>query len=389
MSDFAIDPAVVFLNHGSFGACPRPVLAEQARLRERLEADAIDFFLRQLPDLWDAARAKVAAFVGADPQDLVFVTNASQGVSTVLHSLRFEAGDEVLASTHGYNACNNAVKRACERSGATAVFAQVPFPLESPEQVIESVLAGVTPKTKLAVLDHVTSPSGLIFPIERLVKALAERGVPALIDGAHAPGMVPLNLNALGAAYYTGNLHKWVCSPKGAGLLWIRRDLQNGIVPLVTSHGANSPRKDRPRLWLEFDWPGTMDPTPMLCAATAIDFTAAQPGGWDGVRARNRELVLWGRDLLCRTLDVRPPAPDEMIGSLAAVSLPPRPAAGPPRDALTMHPVQQALWEQHRIEVPVFDFPQPGRSVIRIAAQRYNTRAQYELLARVLPALLA
>src|SRR5689334_23753574 len=184
MSDFVLDPEIVFLNHGSFGSCPKPVLDVQAQLRVRLEAEPVRFMLRELEALWDAARERLAAFVGADPQDLVFVRNASEGVSTVLASLTLAPGDEVLATSHGYNACNNAVRRVCERSKATAVFARVPFPLQSPQEVVDAVLAKVTPRTKVAVLDHVTSPTGLIFPVEALVKALAERGVPALVDGA-------------------------------------------------------------------------------------------------------------------------------------------------------------------------------------------------------------
>jgi isopenicillin-N epimerase len=387
MSDFVLDPEVIFLNHGSFGACPRPVLDEQARLRDLLEREPVKFFLRDLEAPWDAARRAVAQFVGAQPEDLVFVTNASEGVSTVLASLALAPGDEMLATSHGYNACNNAVKRVCERARATAVFAHVPFPIHSPDQVVAAVLEQVSPRTRVAVIDHVTSPTGLVFPIEALVKALAERGVPALIDGAHAPGMVPLALDALGAGWYTGNLHKWVCAPKGAAFLWVRRDLQATLVPLVTSHGANSARKDRPRLWLEFDWPGTFDPTPMLCVPAALEFTAREPGGWAGVRERNKALALEARALLCAALGVVAPAPEAMIGSLAAVPLPPAKAERP-RSALDLHPIQQALFAQHRIEVPVFDFPAPGQRVLRIAAQRYNTLAQYETLARVLPPLL-
>lgn len=389
MSDFALDPEIVFLNHGSFGACPRPVLEEQQRLRERLEREPVRFFLRDLEAQWDAAREALAAFVGADPQDLVFVRNATEGVCAVLASLPLAPGDEVLATSHGYNACNNAVRRACERAKATAVFAAVPFPLSGPREVVDAVLARVTPRTRLALVDHVTSPTGLVFPLEQLVAALAEKGVPALVDGAHAPGMLPLSLGRLGAGWYTGNLHKWVCAPKGAAFLWARRDLQAGLVPLVTSHGANSARKDRPRLWLEFDWPGTFDPTPMLCVPAALDFTArTEAGGWEGVQRRNRALALEARALLCRTLGVAAPAPDELLGSLAAVPLPPA-ATDRPRSALDLNPVQQALFTQHRIEVPVFDFPAPGQRVLRLSAQRYNALAQYELLARVLPPLLA
>lgn len=386
MTIWALDPAIAFLNHGSFGSAPRAVLDEQTRLRDLLERQPISFLLRELEPMFDAARETLARFVDADPEDLVRVANATEGVNTVLQSLRLEADDEVLVTNHGYNACNNAAMVRHK-----TVVADVPFPVESPDQVVASVLAAVGPRTKLALLDHVTSPTGLVFPIERLIEELHARGVAVLVDGAHAPGMLPLSLKKLGADYYTGNLHKWVCAPKAAGFLWVRRDLQPAVRPLVISHGANAEREGRSRYLLEFDWPGTFDPTPWLSMPKALEVVGGlEPGGWPDVMEKNRRLALAGRDRVLAAIGAKPAAPDSMIGSLVAMVLPGDPDRGRGQNPGTrgFHPLQQALWEDHRIETPVFGFGRPPRLVLRIAAQRYNRIEHYERLASALTTLL-
>jgi isopenicillin-N epimerase len=275
-----------------------------------------------------------------------------------------------------------------EPAGVRVVTAVVPWPGVTPAQVVDAVLAAVTERTRLALIDHVTSPTGLVFPVETLVRALGERGVDTLVDGAHAPGMLPLDLHRAGAAYYTGNCHKWLCTPKGSGFLHVRRDRQDGMLPLAVSHGFNSTRTDRSRFRLLFDWGGTDDPTPFLCIPEAIRFLGSLlPGGWPALMQRNRDLALSGRALLCDALGIPPPAPAEMIGSLAAVPLPdsegPSPAAGSMHD-----PLQAVVYERHRIEAPIFVFPRHPRRLVRIAAQLYNSRGQIELLARALAAEL-
>jgi isopenicillin-N epimerase len=385
---WTLDPEILFLNHGSFGACPRPVLEEQARLRAEVEREPVRFLARELEERVDAARAELAPFLGAAPEDIVPVANATTGVSAVLRSLTFRPGDEILLTNQGYNACRNACELAAERSGARVVVAEVPFPLEEKAQVLAAVFAAVTPRTRLALLDHVTSPTGLVFPIAELVRGLEERGVETLVDGAHAPGMLPLDLRALDPAYYTGNLHKWVCAPKGAAFLYARRALQPGLRPVVTSHGANSPRKDRTRFRLEFDFTGTDDPTPFLCVPACLRFLGGlHPGGIAELQRKNRALALQGRDLLVRALGVAAPAPDDMLGTLASVPLPSG-ANGARPDAFAVDPQQRALFEQHRIEVPVFTWPAPPRRLVRISAQAYNAVEEYEALARALPPLL-
>jgi len=233
---WTLEPGLDFLNHGSFGACPRAVLEAQSEFRARMERQPLQFLARDLEGLCDEARAALAEFVGADPDDLVLVPNATTGVNTVLRSLQLGPGDEIVTTDHLYNSCRNALRWQEER-GARTVYAKVPWPIAGPWQVVEAVLGAVSERTRLVLIDHVTSPTGLIFPVGEIVRRLAERGIDTLIDGAHAPGMLPLDLRAIGAAYYTGNCHKWLCGPKGSAFLHVRRDRQARLHANVISHG--------------------------------------------------------------------------------------------------------------------------------------------------------
>ncbi|MDJ0800576.1 MAG: aminotransferase class V-fold PLP-dependent enzyme [Calothrix sp. MO_167.B12] len=376
---WSLDPNVTFLNHGSFGACPKAVLSFQQQLRAKLEAEPVRFFTREWEPLIDDSRNQLAAFVGADRQDLVFVPNATTGVNAVLRSLHFSAGDELLTINHEYNACRNALDFIASRSGARVVVAKIPFPLDSPEQIIAAVLERISAKTKLVLLDHITSHTGLILPIPELVKELQVRGVDILIDGAHAPGMIPLNLPEIGATYYIGNCHKWLCAPKGAAFLYVRRDKQSEIRPLTISHGANSPRTDKSSFQLEFDWMGAGDPTAYICVAEAIKFMGSLlPGGWDELRHRNHKLVLQGRELLCDALKVLPPCPEDMIGSMAVI---PMPESWENRDFAS---VRDELLDNFDIEVPIIPWQEQPRLLMRISAQIYNSIEEYEYLAKSL-----
>lgn len=385
---WTLDPEITFLNHGSFGACPRHVLDAQQALRSRLERRPIQFLGRDLESLLDAAREVLARFLGADADDLAFVPNATYGVNTVLRSLSFRPGDELLVTDHEYNACRNALNWVAERHGARIVVAPVPFPLRSPDEVVASILERVTERTRLVLLDQITSPTAMILPAGLLVKALNARGIDTLMDGAHAPGMIPMDLKALGAAYFTGNCHKWLCAPKGAGFLHVRRDRQAGIRPLSISHGANSTRTDRSLFRLEFDWTGTHDPTPYLAVPVAIEYLGSLlPGGWPAIMEANRSLALEGRGILCRALEIEPPCPESMIGSMATLPLPDG-EPGSPRPPLFLDPLQDALLDHFRIEIPIVPWPVHPRRWVRHSAQLYNRPDQYELLARALIELL-
>jgi len=391
---WSLDPQVTFLNHGSFGATPIPVLEAQRAWRTRLESEPVRFMVEQLEPAMDDARAALGGFVGADPDDLAFVGNATTGVNTVLRSLQLQSGDELLTIDHEYNAVRNAMQFAAERAGASVVTAAVPFPLAVADEIVDPVLAAVTPRTRLAVLDHVTSATALVLPIRRLVEALRRRGVETLVDGAHAPGMLDVDLASLGAAYYTGNLHKWVCAPKGAAFLWVRRDLQDGVRPLVISHGANAPRTDRSRFRLELDWQGTADPSAWLAVPAALAFgESLLPGGWPGLRKRNHELALRARDLLCQATGQPAPAPDELIGRMASVPLPweSSPFAVQGVD-LYGDAVHGALLAEG-IQVMVTPWPQRPdggrwRRLVRASAAAYNDISEMEHLAQTLGRIL-
>jgi isopenicillin-N epimerase len=380
-----LDSKVTFLNHGSFGACPRAVLEVQNEWRERMERQPLQFFVRELESHLDAARAALAQFVGATIDNLVFVPNATSGINTVLRSLPFKPGDELLVTDHEYNACRNVLNFVAENSGAKVIVAKLPFPFQNADELIQPLLERVTARTRLVLIDHVTSQTGVVMPISQMVAALNDRGVDTLVDGAHAPAMVPLELEKLNAAYYTGNCHKWLCAPKSVAFLNVRADKQKPIRPLTISHGANSPRIDRSRFLLEFGWPGTADPSMALSVPAAIRFMGAQlPGGWPQVVARNRALALAARKFLCKTLQATEPCPDEFIGSMASVPLPDATADEFPRLPFNEYPLQDRLREKHQIEVPIISWPKPPKRWLRVSAQLYNSLPQYERLAGAL-----
>ena len=385
---FLLDPRVTFLNHGSFGACPIPVLQEQAALRARMERQPVQFFARDLEGLLDEARAVLAGLCGCDPHDLAFVPNATAGVNAVLRSLPLQPGEELLTTDHAYNACKNALDHVAAQAGARVVVARVPFPLHSAAQVTEAVLAAVTSRTRLLLLDHITSPTALIFPVAELVRALEQRGIDTLVDGAHAPGMIPLALDALGAAYYTGNCHKWLCAPKGAAFLHVRRDRQPLIHPTSISHGANLQRPERSRFLLEFDWTGTADPSPYLCVPHSLRFLSGLlPGGLPALQARNHALVVAARERLCQALGVAPPCPEDMLGAMAALPLPPGDEGAAVTSPLLTDPLQAQLLG-HDLEGPSVAWPRPPQRLLRVSAQIYNEAADYERLRAALLQLL-
>ena len=369
---WCLDPSVTYLNHGSFGACPRAVLDVQAALRLEMEQEPVDFLVKTLPARLDTARRSLARFLGAAPEDLVFVPNATTGVNAVLRSLVFEPGDELLLTNHTSAACRKTVDFVTAQSGARVVVANLPFPCRHEEEIVAAVLQGASPRTRLALLDHVTSPTALVLPIAPLVGELQALGIDTLVDGAHAPGMVPLALSQLGAAYYTGNAHKWLCAPKGAAFLHVRRDRQARLHPTVISHGYSA------GFHAEFDWTGTSDPTPWLCIPAALQYIGGLlPGGWPQIMAANRALALKARALLLESLPAAAPCPESMIGSMAAIPLAAAGSRAAKLDSKGLHD-----WFRERgVETWLYPDPVP---LLRVSAQLYNDFGQFEKLARLL-----
>jgi len=397
---WALDPGAVHLNHGSFGACPSVVLEAQGRVRALMEREAVSFFVRDLFEMSDLSREALAPVIGARPRDIAFVPNATTGVANVINSIDLSAGDEILFASVEYPACRAIVREACARSGAVPVEIRLPWPIRSEDQVFETVLAGASDKTRLCLLSHITSGTAVVLPAARIITALRERGIETLLDGAHAPGMLDLDLSAMAPAYATGNCHKWLCAPKGCAYLWVREDRQSSIRPVVHSvyadvldHAPWQGPHGRTRFQTDFDYVGTDDYTARLALPDSIRFMqTVLPGGLAEVRARNNALARTARDTLCAALGTEAPVPDSMLGSMSVAMLPePSAAAGERlsgRASLFGDPLQDELFEHDRIQVPVWLTP-TGVRMVRLSAQLYNSPEQYEYLAGALRHRLA
>ena len=386
---WVLDPAVIHLNHGSFGACTRIGLDRQSDIRRQMEANTLRFFEGDLPDLLMSSRHSLAGFVGAEADNLVFVTNATTGVNTVLASLQLSPGDVLLVTNHGYNACTNAARFYAGRAGAVVETVDLPFPITDPEEIVQKILGACDDRTRLLLIDHVTSLTGLVLPLDRLVPLVQKRGIEVLVDGAHAPGMLPLGLESLGADYYTGNCHKWMCCPKGTGFLYVQPEHQGSIHPLVISHGMNRPLVDTSRFRLEFDWTGTWDPSGLIAIPTVIEqLGGLSKGGWAKVMERNKALAIEGRQIICQALKIEAPAPVQMLGSMAALKLPG--SDGILRiDVDKVDPLKSLIRARHRIEVSLSPWLSPPGRFLRISAQLYNSLADYTRLAEAVVAELA
>jgi isopenicillin-N epimerase len=380
---WALEPGTRHLNHGSFGAVLDEVLDLQSEWRSRLEANPSRFVFRELQAETDRARDAVARFVGADPAGIVPVRNATTGVASVLRSVEptLKPGDQLLTTAHDYNAVRQVLRFTAERTGSEVVVAAVPFPVEDPSDVIGPVLDAVTSRTRLAVIDHITSPTALVYPIHDLVSAL-EPQIPVLVDGAHGPGQVPLALDLLGASWYTGNLHKWTCAPKGAAFLSTRSDRIPMTVPPVISHGYNAPGNGPEERYRHlFDWLGTDDFSAWVVVPDALRLVGGmENGGWEAIMKRNHDLVLEGRAVIAAAVGTAPPAPDVMVGSMASVLLP---DGDGPAPAGELSPLMDPLFDAGFAAL-VMNWPEWPRQLLRISAHLYNTPDDYLALAEAL-----
>ena len=372
-----------FLNHGSFGATPITILEEQTRLRGMIERDPVRFFERDYIALMHSSIRRLAEFMNAEPEGMVFVKNTTEGVNTVLRSLDLMPGDEIIVTNHSYQACWNAVNFVTKRAGAKTVVVDIPFRVENDEEIFDLVMSAVTERTVLALIDTVTSATGLRMPFEKLVDSLQKGDVDVLLDAAHGPGIVPLDLREIDAAYCTGNCHKWLCTPKGSAFLHIRTDRKKMVRPLSISHGASFEGTDQEKFEFEFGWPGTQDPTPWLCIPLAIDFLEGLvEGGWPTIMERNRSLALEGRKILCEALGTTEPVPSSLVSSIASVEMPGEGEVGPM--SMEGDPYHNYLLDEFGIQVPVFPWRHHSRRYIRISAQLYNSVEEYEFLAECL-----
>ena len=373
---FLLRPDMAFLNHGSFGACPQPVFATYQRWQRELEAQPVEFLGRRISGLLAEARASLGAYVGASGDDLAFVPNATHGVNLVARSLALAPGDEVLGTDHEYGAVERTWRHLCGLSGARYIAQPIALPITNAEAVVDQLWAGVTPRTRVIVVSHITSPTALMFPVAAICRRARAAGILSVIDGAHAPGQIDLDMAALGADFYAGNCHKWLCAPKGAGFLYARPERQPLLRPLVVSWGYESLSPGVSPFVDYFEWIGTADPAAYLSVPAAIAFQAAN--NWPAVRAACRELLAEARDRV-RALTGEPeicPDSAEWWGQMAALPLPPcNPAA-----------LKARLWDEHLVEVPIVTWG--GRQFIRVSVQAYNSPSDIDRLVAALEALL-
>lgn len=366
-ADFPLDAAVTYLNHGGYGVAPHVALAAQSQWRERIERNPTRFVWQELTAALRAAGERVAASVGAAAEDLVFVDNATTGCNAVLRSLSFAPGDEILVLSLAYPAVKHAARHVAERAGATLVTVDVPLPLRDEADLLARVAARLSPRTRLAVFDHIASHSALVLPAAALTRLAHEARARVLIDGAHVPGMLPLDVPSIGADWYVGNLHKWFFAPRACGFLWAREAARRDLHPPTISVGYGQ------GFHAEFGWTGTRDMSNFLAAPTGLDYHAALGG--KALMARNIGLARAGAELLASAWRTEPGGPLDNFGAMATVRLPIVGEASPERAAA----IYRWLSDEHRIEVGVHDYQ--GAIWLRIALQAYNELGEVERLA--------
>jgi len=380
---WSLDPAIVYLNHGTVGATPRRVLEAQQAIRDEVERQPAKALFReftgqlgavpQSPSRLRAAAAIVGDFVGARGEDLAFVDNATTGANAVIGSLDLAPGDEILVNDHTYGAVTNAAAYHARRRGASVRVALLPYPVTSPAGCVAAIEAALGPRTRLAIVDHVTSTSALVLPVADIVARCHRRGVPVLVDGAHAPGAIALQVAALGADWYTANLHKWAWTPRSCGFIWTTPARQGDLHPTVISWGLDQGFAQ------EFDCVGTKDLSMALSAPTAIAYMREL--GEDAVRAYNHGLALEAARFLARTWGTELVQPEAMTGTMVSLPLPP--ALGDTYVDATR--VRDSLLFDSAIEAQIH--PGPGGLWLRISAQIYNDMSDIERLERAIAAM--
>jgi isopenicillin-N epimerase len=374
---FQIRPDITFLNHGSFGACPRPVFAAYQEWQRLLETDPVEFLGRRLNDMLREAREHLAAHLGTQADQIVFVNNATFGVNIIARSLQLAPRDEVLATDHEYGASDRAWRFTCLQRDVRYINQPIPLPIESDEAVLEHLWQGVTPRTKVIFISHITSPTALIFPIEKICQRARAEGILTVIDGAHAPGQIPLNLEALGADFYVGNCHKWLCAPKGAAFLYARPERQELLQPLIVSWGWESQEPGISTFQDFFGWVGTDDPAPYLSVPAAIAFQREY--NWDAVRIACHELASYARQQITAIVGTEPICPDSPHWwvQMCAIQL-------PGGDA---HSLQTRLRQEWIIEIPIVSWN--NHRYIRVSIQGYNSPADIDRLLTALQSIFS
>lgn len=376
---WGIPENVVYLNHGSFGATPISVLERQLSIQRGCEAQAIDFFVEKLQGLIDESKNALAPFIGTSSNNFVFVHNTTEGVNTILNSFPANEGDEWLITNHNYGACVNALKHYAKLKKCGVVSAAIPYPVNNEQEIIDAIEKSVTPNTKLALIDYITSASAIIFPIREIINLLHAKGIKVIIDAAHAPGMVAFNIDELKPDFFVANCHKWICSPKGSAFMYVAPEHKQNIFPLVISHYNDSAEGTGAHWANQFMFSGTQDYSPFICVKDALEqMPVIAANNWDFIREQNHHLVYKAATKIADELGVALPAPESMIGSICNIPMPD--GEKPEKSFNTNTVLKKKLLEKYKIEVPVFIFPQAPNQWLRISAQLYNSMEQYDYL---------
>jgi isopenicillin-N epimerase len=357
---FLINPDITFLNFGSFGACPKPVFEVYQQIQKELEWEPVRFLARDAPARLELARKALGEFVHAHPDDLVYVLNPSWAVNAVGRSLKLEAGDEVLTTNIEYGACDKAWMYFCKQGGAHYIQQPIHFPVLDQQDIVESVISGITPRTRLIFISHITSATGFILPVAEICKAAQDRGIPVFIDGAHTPGHIPLDLNQLNPDYYTGACHKWMMTPKGSSFLYAKKERQAQIDPLIISWGYDAAQPSHSQFLDYHQVQGTRDISAFLSIPAAIQFRAAHD--WEKVSESCKQLVRASAGSFCEQLDTEPhiPIKPDFLGQMFSI----------PINTKEPERLQNTLYEQYQIEIPVMH--QNGKNYLRYSVQGFN-----------------
>ena len=375
---FLLDPEIVFLNHGSYGATPKPVFEAYQNWQLRLERQPVFFLGRELPALMRESRVALGDYLNADPDDLVYIPNATHGINIVARSLELKPDDEILTSDHEYGACDYAWEFNCGKTGAQYIHQPIPLPVRTEREIVEQFWQGVTPRTKVIYLSHITSSTALRLPVEEICRRARKRGILTIIDAAHAPGHIPVDLQSVDADIVFGNCHKWMLAPKGSAFLYARREVQDLIKPLVVSWGTH-PTPDiatGSRFIDILQWTGTKDPTAALAVPTAIQFM--QDHDWEEIRLQSHLLLRRAIERICGLTDLPPlyPLDSDFYSQMGIAPLP----------LSDLAVLKSRLYDEYKIEVPLIQWQ--DQHFVRISIQGYNSEADVDALIYALKVLL-
>jgi isopenicillin-N epimerase len=380
---WGLNKDIVYLNHGSFGATPTAVLEKQQQYQKEMEAEAIEFYIDNLPNLLNESKTALANFVGTSTHNIVFTQNTTTGVNTILKSIIGREGDEWLTTNHGYGACVHALKHYAAKNKCEVVVAAVDYPVKTEEDMIAAIEKSITPKTTIALIDYVTSASAIIFPVKKIIELLHSKGIKVIIDAAHCPGMIDFSIDDLQPDFFIANCHKWICSPKGSAFIYVAPEHQQMISPLVISHYNDSQVGEAAHWSNQFMWDGTHDYSAYICVKEALEhLPTLHQDGWAGIKKHNRELAFTAATKIAEALKVQLPAPKELLGSIINIPMP----NGETPEKFFHHnqALKNKLFKRYNVEVPVFLFPKAPQQWMRISAQLYNSMEQYDYLIECL-----